>query len=173
MSPKENLKSILWKAFIGIVVVILVYVVLGFVVNATSIRIYDQFPSEISVSTNNPVQQLSFSINNNAPMTLPFIDPFYDVGITMTGAENDTYCYFMNGNIVRNFTEYSLDLGKIDSGSSSDVEFWIHLGQHNVTFNIIVYYSFFITFQVSSAKYLVAYTGNQTQYQWTYSISKV
>jgi hypothetical protein len=172
MPSKESLKNIFLKAIIPILVAVLVYVLLGTLVNASSIRIYDQFPSEITVSVSNPEQQLSCSIQNNAPMTFPFINAFYDVSITLNGSENDTFCYFKNGNIVRNSTKYSIDMGKIDSGSSSNLEFWVHLGPHNVTFNIIVYYSFISTFQVSSAKYLVAYTGNQTNYFWNYSISK-
>lgn len=172
MSPKESLSGIVWKAAVVILIGMLIYAVLGGFANSTNVRIYDEFPSEISISVDNPEQQLGFSIHNNAPMTFPFIDPFYNVGITLTGSENDTFAYFNNGQ-VRNFTEYYVDLGKIDSGSSSNIEFWLHLGPHNVTFNIIVYYSFFFTFQVSSVKYLVAYTGNQTYYFWNYSISKV
>jgi hypothetical protein len=170
--PKSNRKNLFWGAFITILVGLLVYTLLGAAVNTISVRIYDQFPSEISVSIYYPVQELSLTIQNDAPLTFPYINAFYDVGITLTGAENDTFCYFMNGDITRNFTDYSCDMGRINSGSSSNLDFWIHLGLHNVTFDIIVYYSFFLTFQVSSAKYLVAYTGNQSLYSQNYSISK-
>jgi len=173
VSPKETLRSVVWKAAVVVIVGILIYALVGGFANATNVRIYDEFPNKFTVDSSSPEQILHCSIRNNAPLTLPFINPFYNAQISLSDVENDTFCYFINNaNKMCNFTDYTLDLGRIDSGGLRDFDFYLHLGPHNVTFNVIVYYSFFLTFQVSSAKYLVTYTGGQAHLQ-TYSISKI
>jgi hypothetical protein len=168
MPSKESLTDVAKKAAIVALVGILLYVIIGITVNAFSTRIYDEFSTEFEANVSDPEQMFECSINNNAPMSLPFINPFYSAQVTLADSGNDTFCYFFNTASKKcNFTDYSLDLGRIDSGSSRKFDFYLHLGPHNVTFSVRVFYSFFTSFQVSSTEYTVAYEGNQT-----YSVSK-
>jgi hypothetical protein len=132
------------------------------------VKIYDSFPSEFTLSQSDQEQKLTCSVYNNAPLTLPFINPFYGARVLIENPENDTFAYFLSlGDKKCNFTQYYLDLGRIDSGSNREFSFFLHLGPHNVTFKVEVQYVFVLPFTVSSTTYFIKYKGNQT-----YTISK-
>lgn len=61
----------------GIIVAVVAYSLIGIYVNTSNVRIYDEFPEEFFCYPTNPEEQLSCNVRNNAPMTLPFINPFY------------------------------------------------------------------------------------------------
>lgn len=164
-------RSVAKKFIMAAVVVlagILVYSLIGIYVNTSNIRIYDEFPEEFFCYPPNPEEELSCNIRNNAPMTPPFINPFYGVSIKIVDSENDAFVYFIGiGNKKRNFTDWSLDLGRIDAGDSKKFNFFLHPDEGNVTFRIKVYLSFVFKFEAASATYFVEYHGDHR-----YTISK-
>ncbi len=168
MSPREGLRDVAKKTAVGLLIGILVYVAIGIIVNAVSVRVYDSFPSEFTLSQFDEEQKLTCGVYNNAPLTLPLLNPFYAARAVIETPENDTFAYFLSlADKKINFTESSIDLGRIDSGNNRDFSFFLHLNSHNVTFKVEVFYAFGFYIPVSTAMYSVTYQGNRT-----YTISK-
>jgi len=162
MPSRERVRDILIKATIPILIGILIYIIAGILANVSTIRIYDEFPEMFVLGEIQSKQSLTCDIRNNAPLTVPLINPFYLARITVENPENDTFAYFIGtGGKDCNFTNYSLDLGRIDAGSSREFSFYLCLGYHNATFKVDISYSFWIfSSVVSSSTYFVEYQGN-------------
>lgn len=164
-------KRIGMKVAITVVVILTtigVYSLIGVLVNITNMRIYDEFPDDFILREINSEQELKCRINNNSPWTLPFINPFYTVAITIVDSENNASAYFIgSGDKKRNFTDYSFDAGRIDSGNSKRVHFFFYPQEGNATFRVEVYLSFGIHILATSKTYSVEHNGNGN-----YTISK-
>lgn len=151
-----------------IVTTVVVYSLIGVYVNITGARIYDEFPDDFILRDPSSEQELKCRINNNAPLTLPFINPFYIVRITIVDSENNASAYFIGaGDKERNFTDYSSDIGRIDSGNSETLHFFFYPQEGNATFRVEVYLAFGIHILATSKMYSVEYHGN-----YNYTISK-
>ena len=88
-------------------------ILIGIYVNTSNVRIYDEFPEEVFCYPSNPEEKLSCNIRNNAPMTLPYINPIYGVRIETVDSERDAFAYFISGgNKKRNFTDWTLVLSE-------------------------------------------------------------
>lgn len=149
-------------AAVAVLAGISVYTVIGIYVNNSNVRIYDRFPEEFSCYPSNGEVKLSCQIRNNAPMSLPFINPFYATRIEIVDSESNSFAYFEGvGHKARNFTEYSLDLGRIDSGDYEDFDFFLHPDQSNLTFTAKVFLNFGpLRLESASSVYAVEYQGD-------------
>jgi len=144
---------------VGIIATISVYVIIGICVNAQAVVIYDAFPEEFYCYPQNPNEGLSCSIRNNAPISLPFINPFYSLHITIVDSEKGEFAYFIGlGGKEQNFTNSRIDLGKIDPGNFKEIDFFLHTVEGNVTFRIDVY--LYNRIKVASSTYFVEYRGD-------------
>lgn len=153
---------------VGLITVVAVYSVIGIYVNLKGVRIYDEFPEEFILRELDSEQELSCSIKNNAPLSLPFINPFYTSRIVIVDSENNASAYFINAaGKTRNFTDYYLDLGRIDSGGSDELRFFLCPDEGNVTFRVDVRLSFGVRLHAASKTYFVGYDQN-----YNYTISK-
>ena len=144
------------------IIPILIYAGIETVLNASNVVIYDQFPSDLYLNPYYPWQELSCQIRNNAPLTLPLVNPFYIFHVTIVDSTNDAFAYFKgSGGKQQNCTEHSVDIGKIDPGEYEIVEFYLCPDEGNVTLQTEVYLSLWkIRFKVASTSYLVMYQGN-------------
>lgn len=154
---------------VGIMITLIVYTALGINVNTSAVRIYDEFSNKFFCNPSlDHEERLTCNIKNSASMSLPYINPFYGVTVTIIDSENNAFVYFMgSGNKKRNFTDYYLDLGKIDSGDSNSFSFYLYPNEGNVTFQIEVFLVFVNhRFAAASKAYLVEYHGD---YRYTLS----
>lgn len=157
---KRDVKGTVITVVVSFFVALLVYILIGSAVNAWFIRIYDAFPEDFVCYPSDPEKKLDCNINNNAPLTLPYINPFYSV-LVVVDSENGSFAYFIGlGDKKCNFTDWQLDLGRIDSGSSKSFSFFLHINDSNMTFRIEVAYTFVIQLVVASKTYLVQSIGN-------------
>jgi hypothetical protein len=156
----SDFKKPIITAVVTIVVGIIVYSLIGVAMYISGTVIYDGTPTEFSCYPNNPEWELDINVRNNAAATLPFINPFYGVKAKVEG-NNDTFAYFMGlGNSPRNFTDYYLDIGKIDSGSERPVAIKLHVAEGNFSLTVDVYLKFLLNMKAASVTYLVEYEGN-------------
>lgn len=149
-------KKALITVVVTILVTILIYSIVGFVVNLTYVRIYDQsqMPDSYLYEPSGSDYPLMITIDNEAPLTLPLINPFYTVTATVTG-DNNTYAYFTGSSGQHlNFTNWSCDMGIIDSGGSKPLTFYVHLGGGNFSLRVDVSLNFVIYDKATSATYL-------------------
>lgn len=112
---------------------------------------------------------LTCSVHNKASHSVPGFNPFYTLRVVVVDAEHNEFAYFMGGGNKRlNFTNYVLDLGRIDSGSKDDVNLWFYFDKGNVTFRIDVSLTVYgFPFSASSRSYSVEY-----QHHDVYTITK-
>jgi len=156
------------SALAGIIVAVAAYPIIGIAMYASSVLIYDKFPEEFRGYPPDPEEKLLVRVQNNAPMSLPLINPFYTLHVVVE-AENDAFAYFEGlGGKKRNFTEYSIDLGRIDSGDSEESTIILHVDESDLTLRIDVYLWFGFQIKSSSATYSVEYLGDHE-----YAITKM
>jgi len=137
-----------------------VYSVLGILIYSNSIAIYDAFPEEFYCAQFNPEVALRVRIQNNAPYTIPYFNPFYILRVTIE-AENDAFAYFIGLAGECNFTERSLDLGEIRPNESREVIIFLHTDKGNLTLRIETYLNFFgWGIRGPFTVYFIEYEGN-------------
>jgi hypothetical protein len=146
------------KALITVVVTILVtilfYLLIGFVVNLRYMAIYDQMPTGFQYEPSSPDYPLFVQIDNDAPLTLPLVNPAYTVSVSVTG-DNNTYAYFTSfGGQPYNFSKYSINMGIIVSGSGKSPTIMIRVGGGNFSITVDVYLNLVFTWKATSATYL-------------------
>jgi len=155
---------------VSILTGILFYTAIGIWINIVSVRIYDEFPEWFTIYPPISEIELKCSIYNNAPLTFPYINPFYVVCVTVIEPKNGTFAFFKDiGGKKCNFTDYVIDLGRIDPGDSRRFSFFLHVYEGNITFRVETFLQF-ISFKIPaiSATYSIAYLGN-----YNYTISKI
>jgi hypothetical protein len=135
--------------FVGAIVVllagILVYAVVGVAIESSGIVIYDNFPSKAASLSGQPI---SISVNNNAPMALPYVTPTYSLSVVITSNTSAIDCvYPMIGDLP--CSHMSIDLGRIAQGESKSATVRIQTNG-NFTLRVDVQMHFFIAFQVKS-----------------------
>ena len=168
ISKRIGLKVVFTLAVI--VTTIVAYSLIGVCVYITGARIYDEFPDNFILGEPSSEQELECRINNNAPLSFPFINPFYAVRIAIVDSENNASAYFVGvGDKKRNFTDYSLDVGMIEPGNSETFRFFFYPKEGNATFRVEVYLSFVTHILATSKMYSVEYHGN---YNYTISTTE-
>ena len=154
---EDNIKIKILGATITIAVGIVLYSVIGVYVNVSSVSIHDEFPDHFRIYTPVPEQTLTVRVYNNAPMTLPYMNPFYGLSVTIE-AENNAFAYFRGlGNKKHNFTDTSLSLGRIDSGKNEDADIVLHLDEGDLRMTISVHFRFGISIPCTSRTYFIEY----------------
>ena len=163
--PKRgsSLKRIAIETSVAILVGLLIYIILGVGINLTSVAIYSQYsrtPVEFKNFFGSDGYPFNIQINNNAALSLPYINPFYSVTVSIVG-DNSSFAYFKGvGDTIRNFTETGMDIGKVDSGSSFTAPIFIHAGGGSFNVTVKVWYYFIFAFQAKSATYSFESDGN-------------
>jgi len=156
----DNIKKPAIAAVIGILVGVIIYSLVGIFSYASNTIIYDEFPEEFYCQPSNPEETLTIRVRNNAPLTFPFLNPFYKLRVTIE-ADNRAFVYFMGlGGKKRNFTDWVLDIGRIESGDYEDTDIYLHVDEGNLTLRVDVYLVFWVDIGATSATYLVEYEGD-------------
>jgi hypothetical protein len=160
MSLSRTAKKTLVTLLITIIGGLFVYSAIGILLNVTNTVIYDSTPMRIYHDSTTPDYSLSIQINNNDPLPVPYLNPFYTIAVNVTG-DNNAYAYFESlGRQARNFTDWNLDVGKIDSGSSTTQQIMLHIGNGSFSVRVDVYLTFLVQFKARSATYLFEHEGN-------------
>jgi hypothetical protein len=139
-----------------IIAAILVYSVLGAYFNSNFVVIYDNISPQGDTLSN-----IDVSVQNKAPLSLPYIVPSYALGVSVLSNTSDVRCaiYTLKGWLPCSAT--SLDLGAIGPGQYHEAYFHIETDQTcctesgmampgNFTLKITVYMNFFLTIPVQS-----------------------
>lgn len=159
-STGREIRNKVIYSVITIVLGIMVYSIIGVLTYCNSTAICDKFPQDFFCDAIKPEQSLTVSIRNNAPLSLPFINPFYSLH-TDVEAENEAFVYFIGlGDEKCNFTEWGFDLGRIDAGHYDETTLYLHVDEGNLTLRIDVYLIFIVPIRATSASYFVEYEGN-------------
>jgi len=163
----DKIKKPAIATLITIIVGIIIYSVIGILTYAGNTVIYDKFPEEFYCYPPDHEQILTVRVRNNAPLTFPFLNPFYTLRVTIE-ADNAAFAYFIGlGGKKRNFTDWYCDIGRIDSGSFDEVDIHLHADEGNLSLKVNVYLSFWVKIGAASATYLIEYAGdhkyNQTR----------
>jgi hypothetical protein len=159
--PKQSLKTKAAEALVVIIVGVLAYSLIGAYFNWSNVAIYDQTPTQFAYNLDYPKDYtFNVQINNNSPLTFPYINPFYSVSVAVEG-NNQAYAHFSGlGGTDRNFTDTSISIGKVDSGSSGTVSILIHPEGDNFTAKVTVWYYFILGVKANSATYSFENQGN-------------
>jgi hypothetical protein len=143
-------------AILAIVAGILVYSVLGAYFSSSFVVIYDNISPQDDTLSN-----IIVSVQNKAPLSLPYIVPSYSLAVSVLSNTSDVRCSIntLKGELPCSAT--ALDLGAIGPGQSHDAYFRIQTDQAccaesgiampgNFTLKITVYMNFFLTTPVQS-----------------------
>lgn len=163
----SNTKKIVIPVVVALVL-IAVYSIFGTLMYVNSIVIYDKFPEQFFYNPLNDEEEFELSVHNNSPLTLPFLNPFYSFSGSIE-AENNAFGYFIGyGQLKRNFTDYSLDLGRINAGESKQIGIFLHPDEGNLTLKIDIYFDFLVKIKATSKTYSIEYLGN-----YEYNITRI
>jgi len=155
----KTIQKALITAIFSIIIGVIVYSILGVFTYTSNTVIYDKFPEQFN---SDPLdhEKLEFKVRNNAPLTFPLINPFYTLRCSVE-AENDAYVYFIGtGNKRRNFTDYFLDIGRINAGDFDETAIYLRPDKGNLTLRLDVYLRFWIDFRATSRVYTIEYLGD-------------
>lgn len=156
----DKIKKAIIPVVIGLVVGIAGYSVLGVFSYSNNTVIYDEFPEQFFYNPVNPDPEFRLRVHDNSPWSFPFINPFYNLHSSIE-AENNAYVYFKgSGNKLRNFTDFSIDLGRIDAGDYKEVTIILHPDEGNLTLKIDVYLDFWGKRKATTRTYSIEYLGN-------------
>jgi hypothetical protein len=159
MDSSTTKKAII-TAVVTIIVTVIVYSVIGSLSYLNNTVIYDETPTKFSCNPYNPEWTLNVHVRNKAPLTFPLINPFYSVTANVNG-DNNTFAYFTGlGDTPRNFTDWSLDIGRIDAGNEETASIILHVGEGNFSITVNVWLNFMGSWKAASATYFIEYEGN-------------
>lgn len=170
MSMGRSAKRTAITVLVALMVTGVVYWVAGTLANVEYTAIYDGTPTTFYFSPGqSPTWTFNLQVSNQAPFTLPDLNPFYSVAVSITGS-NNTFAYFTGlGNVPRNFTNYSLNLGQINSGNSASVSILLNIGASaNFSMRVDVWVSSVFQFKAATATYFFEYKGNNE-----YSVTRI
>ena len=123
---------------------IIFYFMIGLIINYSGMKIYFS-NSNYELSGQNEILTLTATIQNNAPLTLPFSNPLFYYGVNIS--DNNISCTFASHNCSENII---IDIGKIESGQSKSLEIKI-IPNNNSNFMFDVY-SYLNTFNTGILK---------------------
>jgi len=151
-----KLKSIVIPLVVGIIV----YSLIGGILNQTGLTIYHTIPTH---STNSQII-FQLRLQNNAFLTLPFVNSLFSGGVIIVNSTGNVDCSVssVKGYIPCNST--MIDLGLIDAGGTKYIDVTIVPNKNNFTIDLIGYTNFF--FSARKDKFV-----NCTYLQETYSCS--
>jgi hypothetical protein len=155
------------KPALGVLIALIVgasvYTFSGIFTYATNTFIYDAYPERFYCSPPFYEKTLTVRIRNNGSFPFPLFNPSYKLRVTIE-SDSEAYAYFIgSGGIERNFTDWSLDVGRIVPGDFENAHIRLHPDEGNLSLRVDVYLSVGLDFAVASANYLIDYEGG-TQY---------
>ena len=89
MQSARSLSAVFAGAIVALLAGVLLWGILGVAIESSGIVIYDDFPSKPGPLSGQPV---SVSVNNNAPMVLPYVTPTYDVSVIIISNSSAIEC---------------------------------------------------------------------------------
>lgn len=145
MARSSSASGVFVAALATILVAIIVWSSVGIIVETSGIVIYPEFPSKPTfMGTPVPI-----SINNNAPLTVPFFSPTYAVQVSVLSNASEIKCEYAGAREELPCGATVIDLGRIAPGESKGTAVTIQT-RGNFTLQIAVYMSFFTSFQVKT-----------------------